>query len=225
MRAILVTAITLLLFSLPVYAQSADDVYFLTLLLKAKRMEKLLKEAKKNQAQRSIYRDASINAYSELYLLYNFRPAYKALKQLVNQGEARDEYYIDRYGYDPLGLYEVKSVIIPTKNPLLKAYTVFLINVYNRSYRPISGKRFNAFLYLDDGRILEMEHILPGHPLFENYEKGYKTFRMGREVFPGVSNASKALFKVAGLKETDVNRIVVLFEDQRIVIPYRLGGD
>lgn len=211
-------AVFLALSIAPFTAGSQDDAsaaFTQTSLSAIKRWEHLLYETKQEPAQAQIYAVSMLERLTWIYEVDKVPAAMPHILRLLNTMGVES-----RYGFSRDGRIGAMITRMELMEPAFDDYSIFLINLENKSAFLLDGSQCKLTFTLKDGEVLVPEDIVKGHPLFPRLERLADTFAPPQYVAPGATASFKAALAVPGVGPRELSYVSLEMGGHSVMIKF-----
>jgi hypothetical protein len=201
----------------PAAATDDEDSYVQVSLAAIERWERLLYD--ESADLRAV--DANVTALSlledltRLYEVTKLPAAREHILRLLNAYRLAR-----RYGFSADGMLAASVVRLELKRSVFRPYSIFLINIENRSGVDLQISDWRFVLALTDERTLEPESLSEAHPLYPALQNQLGGFRPPGTLSAGRTASFKLVFGEEELTPEEVRYLRIDLDEYRIVVKF-----
>jgi hypothetical protein len=125
-----------------------------------------------------------------------------------------------RYGFSADGSLAASIARLELKNPVFDDYSLFLVNVENRSGVDLRIADWRFTLAVKDGAILIPDTLAETHPLHMHVKRGLAGFSPPETLKAGSTASLKLVFSRSGLTPSKMKYFRADLDDMRVVVKF-----
>jgi len=125
-----------------------------------------------------------------------------------------------RYGFSHDGTLVASISRMELKREVFAAYSLFLVDIENRSGLPIPVREWELDLVKRDGSPAAIDRLTPAHPLYPALSRMVSGFSPPAVLRSGVINSFKIIVAHPQLTHRDLAYLRISFDGRRIVIKF-----
>jgi len=125
-----------------------------------------------------------------------------------------------RYGFSADGSLAASIALLELKNPVFDDYSIFLVNLENRSGVDLRVANWRLTLATKDGAILTPDTLAETHPLYVHLKRGLAGFSPPEMLKAGSTASFKLVFSRSGLTPSAMKYFRADLDEMRVVVKF-----
>jgi len=125
-----------------------------------------------------------------------------------------------RYGFSADGTLAASIALLELKRPVFKDYSVFLVNVENRSGVDLQITDWRLTIATKDGATIKPDALAETHPLYMHLKRGLAGFSPPEMLKAGSNVSFKLVFARSGLTPSAMKYFRVDMDEMRVVVKF-----
>jgi hypothetical protein len=195
--------------------EDASAAFTQTSLSAITRWEHLIYETKQEPAQVQIYAESMLERLTWIYEVDKVPAAMPHMLKLLGAVDVES-----RYGFSHDGRIGAMITRMDLMEPAFDNYSIFLINIENKSAFALDSSQCKLNFTLKDGKVLVPEDIVKEHPLFPRLERLAGTFRPPERVSPGATASFKSALAVPGIDQRQLSYVSLEMGGHSVMIKF-----
>ncbi len=179
------------------------------------RWERLLYETEQEPVQVAVYAGSMLERLTWLYEVDKLSAAMPHIMKLLGSVEVAS-----RFGFSRDGKIGGMISVMELKDPAFGSYSMFLINLENRSAFAIDSSQCGLSFTLKGGETLAPDRIERGHLLFPRLERLAYSFLPPRAIAPGATASFKAVLPAPGIDHRQLAFVLVEMGEHSVMIKF-----